>query len=186
MQSETNQFSRTVWWEEVNKGFIDKLTKIYGDSVQIDFRTDDDLQEAEGVSYPRILISNLDEQFDRIRYDDKPVVVSSDETTVSIEESAKPYNLTIQFDLVTTYITDMNKLTMLWNNNFLDWDNLDVVDTGGTPRSVAIKNIYKTSSKETTEDGQRLFRRTYLYLVKVEIDEAEVITKLTPYKGLQI
>lgn len=187
MQSNAKtKVSRTVWWEEVNIGFLNKIKEIYGEEVQVSFRSDDDLQEGN-VTYPRILVTNLYEQFDRSRLDTRDsIVVESTETTISTEKPALPYVLKIQFDLITTYLTDMNRISLLWSANFLDWDNLDVLDSSGTPRNVPIKNVFQTKSEEETEDGQRLFKRTLIYEVRVEIDETEVITGIRPHLGLQI
>lgn len=177
--------SRTVWWDEVNKGLYKELKALYGEDVQIAFRSDDDLQAKEPIKYPRILITNLDEKFDRSRYSSSPVEVRSDDTTVTLEDPAKPFNLNFQVDLVSTSITEMNRLTLLWNGHFLDYHNLDVVDQEGTPRNVSMKNVYQTKSDSKSKDGERLFRRVYIYQVKVEIDEVVQNTFLRPFKGLE-
>lgn len=177
--------SRTVWWDEVNQGLFKIIKQIYGNSLQVSFRSDDDIQAKTPITYPRILITNLEEKFDRKRYSPFPVEVRSDDTTVTMEESAKPFNLTFQIDLISSTITEMNRITMLWNNHFIDFNNLEVVDQEGTTRSVYMKNVYQTKSDSKSQNGERLFKRTYIYEVRVEIDEVVEYNSTRPYKGLE-
>lgn len=177
--------SRTVWWDEVNHGLIKEIKQIYGETVQVAFRSDDDVQAKIPIQYPRILITNLEEKFDRKRYSPFPVEVRSDDTTVTLEESAKPFNLTFQIDLVSKTIMEMNRLSMIWNNHFIDFNNLDVVDQEGTTRSVYMKNVYQTKADSRSQNGERLFRKIYIYEVRVEIDEVKEYTSNRPHKGLE-
>lgn len=166
----------TVWYEQVDIGLINLINEAFNSRVPIRFRSEDDFVE---LSYPCILITHLWESFDRYRYDDRLVNIGLDENNnVVREKSAKPYTLNYQVELLTTSITDMNELTVIWNDTFIDFNNLDVEDVSGNKRNCFMKLKNKTSSSEGSSDENRIFKRIYTYEIKVEIDTG--IKYITP------
>lgn len=175
--------SRSVWYEQVDVALITKIHQILGEDFQVDFRSEDDYIEYEKpIKYPRILITHLGENFERYRYSEEEQTYKIDATKVYKETSAKPYKLKYQLELQTSYILDMNSITLKLCDFFIDWFNLDVIDTSGTPRSIPVKRVIETSAEEKTSDEQRIFKRIYQYDFKVEIDEAQIKEYLRPTK----
>lgn len=163
--------SATVWYEQVDTALIKLIKRAFGDNINIRFRSPDDFNDSKP---PYVGITHLKEKFDRKRYDETPIRVSRQNNTITLEEAAKPYNLEIQVDIVTDSITDMNRMSMLWQNTVIDRHNLDVLDMSGNPHNCYMRLVAKNTNSEQSSNEDRSFINSYVYRIRVEIDECKV------------
>lgn len=162
--------SNSVWYEQVDIALIDLVHRVLGKDMKVRFRGEDDFTD---IAPPYVAIEHLGETFDKFRYDKTPVRVGNKEGCIVIEESAKPYTLHYQVTLTTDTITEMNRMSMLWNNEVLAHYNLDVIDMGGTKRSSFMSVQGRPIQQSEGQNEDRIFRSTYLYNIWVEIDEVK-------------
>lgn len=166
--------SNTVWYEQVDIALIKLIHKVFGEDMKVRFRGEDDFTDN---SLPYVAIQHLGETFDLFRYDSNPVRLRDEEGYTVLEESAKPYTLHYQLTLTTDKITQMNYMSMLWNNEVTDYYNLDVVDMGGTTRSCYMRLEGRPIQQSEGLNEDRMFSSTYSYKIWVEIDESKSYTK---------
>lgn len=172
-------YSNSVWYEEIDRGLINLVKLTLGPKIPVIFTPDVNstvLQEEKyaKVTYPHVRIIHLGETFDTNRYNKADVQESLDEKTgiATMSESAKPYTLSIQLELVTDKVKDSNTLTRMWCNKVLKHHNLDVIDTGGTPRKCYMYRTINTQI-ESKQNDMKVFRNIYKYKIWVELDEGE-------------
>ena len=170
--------SKSVWYEEVDRGFIALIKKVLGDNIPIHFTPN--VNTGTKVAYPLVKIHHLGEKFDQYRYDPTPVTTRIDYETKRVvrESSAKPYTLSYQIDIVSTSKGKLNDLSLKWRAFLEPHFNLEVKDKSGEPRSCY---VITTNSVQVTEQEQNdliLYRSIYRFDIKVELDE--VIESTTP------
>lgn len=171
--------SSSVWYDEVDRGLVALVKKVLGKDITVAFSPNrketlqDPKQPYKRPKYPYVRIVHITDKFDRKRYNKDTVVVDVDKDTsqATVGVSAKPYILTYQFEIVTDKLSDLNRLTRLWNFSVLDKHNLDVVDSGGTPRTCYMSRTIATEIIDSDQKDDQVFRNIQKYKIRVEIDE---------------
>lgn len=165
--------SNSVWYGEVDLALVNLLKKIFGDTIQIYFNSSRDLNNKK-ITYPYIKISHLGENFDFDRYDPNKQIISynADTQTVTLEESALPYKLNYQIDLISDTNKGNNSNTLKWASNIKPFSNLKVIDNGGVERSCFMSCQQPINLEETTQDDKVIFRHIIRMSIRVEVDES--------------
>ena len=182
--------SANVWFEEVNIGLLKELK----DTIRI--------KDANGVlvplenkaliirkpeedfkieTFPCISIYNLSYKHDPIRYNPEPVKVDSDVTnkTVTMEDSAVPFNLTYQIDFWSKYQSDMDCMTRTWLMKHFRQFNMKVIDDGGEERScncftlgsITKSDLILNKERYPISNKERLFHSIIKIQIWVELDD---------------
>jgi hypothetical protein len=178
--------SGSVWFDEVDAGFIlfiQSIVKVLNSegelqSVPVDIRKpDEDFLEE---SYPRVTLHNLYDTFSKVRYDRTPVITSRDEVskTVSVEQSALPYDLFYQLDFWSTLQSEFSFMTKKWLSKVGRDFNLPVVDDSTVSRSCYVLQIGSMRKEDFLANGERVFHAYLTYRVWVELDES--VAEVTP------
>lgn len=171
--------SSSVWYDEVDRGLVALVKKVLGKDVTVAFSPNrketlqDPKQPYKRPKYPYVRIIHITDKFDRKRYDKDAVLVSVDKenSQATMGVSAKPYMLTYQFEIITDKLSDLNRLTRLWNFSVLDKHNLEVIDSGGTHRTCYMSRTIATELMDSEQKDDQVFRSIHKYKIRVEIDE---------------
>ena len=174
--------SANVWFEEVNIGLIKELK----DSIRIKgangslialpdkaFTVRKPEEDFKFETFPCVSIYNKDYTHDPLRYDPHPVAVNydTDNSIVTIEETAIPYNLNYQIDFWSKYHTDMDTMTRTWLSRHYRQFNLSVTDDGGVERSCNVLAMGSVVKSDLVLNKERLFHSIVNYKIWVEIDD---------------
>lgn len=187
-------YARSVWYKEVDTA-LHKLLKekiYYLDSTRqvakiepLFHVNDKDLNSLfanTNIKLPTVIIKKIGEQFDLRRYDPKPIIVSTEGSKATQEESAKPYILRYQLDFVASYQTDIDYITRTWLSAIPKRSDLEVIDIGGTLRKCYMLQSTPLIPFSALVSGENtLYRSVMTYDVWVELDEGltEVINLAT-------
>lgn len=165
--------SNSVWYGEVDLALVKLLKKIFGESIQVYFNSNRDLNDKK-IVYPYIKITHLGEKFAFDRYDPNRQLVSidTDRMTAVIEDSALPYNLEYQIDLISDTNKGNNSNTLKWISNVRPFSTLKVIDNGGIERSCFMSCKQPVNLQETTKDDKVIFRHIIRATIRVEVDES--------------
>ena len=171
--------SESVWYEEVDRGLKKLVQQVLG-NIPVVFTPNrentinDNSNPYKPQTYPYVRIVHLGETFDATRYNRQDSVTKrhTSENRATLRKSAKPYNLSYQFEIITNKQTDSNNLTRLWNFEVLDKYNLDVLDKSGKARNCFMTRTTATSILEGYQKDDKIFRNIYRYSIRVELDEA--------------
>lgn len=173
--------SANVWFEEVNIGLLKEIK----DTVRI--------KDANGVlvelpdealvvrkpeedfkfeTFPCISIYTRNYRHDPLRYNPTPVVVGQDEenATITLEDSAVPFNLDYQIDFWSKYQEDMDTMTRTWLTSHFRQFNLSVIDDGGTERTCNCLAKGSVIKSDLVRGGERLFHSIVNIQIWVELD----------------
>ena len=174
--------SANVWFEEVNTGLLleiqntVKIKDINGFPISLKgealvVRKPEEDFKVE--TYPCVSIYNLSYKHDPTRYNPSPVVVETDTTTntVTLEESAVPFNLMYQIDFWAKYQTDMDSMTKTWLKKHFRQFNLTVVDDGGVKRTCNCIMKGDVVKSDLVLNGERLYHSIIKLLIWVELDD---------------
>lgn len=125
--------------------------------------------------YPCVSIYLGDSSFDYRRYStaQHPCIIERLDKThqLEAEEQAVPFNLALQIDFWAKYQEDMDTMTRTWLKKHFQQFNLDVVDDGGTPRSVNCIARGTLVKSDLVVNKERLFHSIANYTIWVEIDD---------------
>lgn len=180
--------SANVWFEEVYTGLIKELQ----DTIRIKnrdgsfsplpnnaFSVRKPEEEFKSETYPCVSLYTRDYKFVPSRYNPNPVVVGKDyeNNLVLLEDSATSYDISIQIDLWAKYQTDMDSMTRSWLTTHFHQFNLDVVDDGGTERSVNCLMKGNVTPSDLISGGERLFHSIINLQIWVELDAQNCYNK---------
>ena len=174
--------SASVWFEELSAGL---LTELYNtikvkdsDNTLVALpRTSFIVRKPEEdfkiETYPCVSIYHLNYKHDPQRYYPHPVVMSVDKehNTAQMQDSAVPYNITVQIDFWTRYQTDMDTMTRTWLMRHFRQFNLSVTDDGGTERTCNCLINGDVEKSDLVSGNERLYHTIIRYTVWVEIDD---------------
>lgn len=174
--------SANVWFEEVNTGLLNELRNTVkikdANGLLVSLKDDSFMvrkpeEDFKLESYPCVSIYNLDYKHDPFRYNPSPVVVAQDieNSVVTLEESAVPFNLFYQIDFWAEYQTDMDCMTMTWLKKHFRQFNLVVVDDGGTERTCNCLMKGSVVKSDLVLNGERLYHSLIKLLIWVELDD---------------
>ena len=171
--------SETVWYEQIDKGLIElikrivKLRTVEGDLVSVPVFIRKPENDFIIDEYPCVTIYNLYTEFDKVRMDNRKVVVERDipNNRLILEETSIPYSLYYQIDFWSKYQSEMNEMLMKWLGNVSRDFNLEVQDMSGNSRScyMLLKDNMKKS--DILDGTERLYHSMTTYRIYVEIDE---------------
>lgn len=173
-------YSRSVWFKQVDEALYNLIsnTLYYTDSkgkVQmVEPCFPKDLPDLKNKKLPTVVIKKTTSTFDITRYDPQPIVtgINPDTKTAILEESAKPYNLRYQLEILTQYQEDLDSLSRIWLSKIPHRYMLDVEDTSGVPRKCyMVQTSPPTQLNETHSGDNTLYRLVIVYTIKVELDE---------------
>jgi hypothetical protein len=130
---------KSVWFEQVDRALITLLgstlsvTNEDGEAVQVRAivrKPDEDFREED---FPLASIYGLYQTFSKDRFSNDRVVLSKNEQehSITLENSAVPYDLTYQIDLWASSQVDMNDMTREWLTSVPVFYNLSVTDLSG-------------------------------------------------------
>lgn len=164
--------SNSVWYGEVDLALVKLLKKIFGESIQVYFNSNRDLNSKK-ILYPYVKITHLGEAFDFDRYDPNRQLVSYDPHTQTaiVEDSALPYTLNYQIDIISDSNKGNNSSTLKWASNIKPFSTLKVIDNGGIERSCFMSCNKPVNLEEVTQDDKVIFRHVVRATIRVEIDE---------------
>lgn len=180
--------SNSVWFGEVDQALVKLLKRIYGDSIQIYFNASRDLNDKK-VNYPYIKIIHLGEVFDLERYDPNRQVIGYDaeNSTITYEDSALPYNLNYQIEIITDSNKSNNLNTLKWASNSRAFSTLKVIDNGGVERYCFMSCKQPVNLEENADNDKVLFRHIIRATIRVEVDESTPeVVKVATKIGLNI
>lgn len=180
--------SNSVWYGEVDLALVKLLKKIFGETVQIYFNSNRDLNNKK-IFYPYIKITHLGEKFAFDRYDPNRQIVSVDteNNTSIVEDSAIPYNLSYQIDVISDSNKSNNSNTLKWASNVRAFSTLKVIDNGGVERSCFMSCQQPINLEETVSDDKVIFRHIIRATIRVEVDESTPeVVKIASKIGLNI
>lgn len=175
--------SASVWYGEVCAG----LRKEIEDTVRIRDRRREFIslphplksivvrkpeEDLKFEVFPCVSIYIKSFRHDPLRYDPQCVQLVRDPTTyrTQVEEQAVPYNLDVQLDFWAKYQEDIDNMTRTWLMKHFRQFNLDVVDDGGTPRSISVLSVGGMVKSDLVLGEKRLFHSILNYSIWVEID----------------
>lgn len=175
------KLSANVWFEEVDTGLIEEIKKTikvkdqFGKLVPL---SDDAVivrkpeEDFKPESYPCVSIYNTNDSFDPLRYNPEPLRVARDveSNTITLEDSAVPFELFYQIDFWSRYQEDMNQMTKCWLQNHFRQFNLSVIDDGGTKRSCNCLKVGNPRKSDLILNKERLFHTIISYRIWVELD----------------
>lgn len=178
--------SESVWIEQVDTAFIAFIQGIVklqnADSIlvpiPVDIQKPDEDFKIE--QYPCGTLYNLYDNYDPVRYDPTPVIVSRDNASHSmvVEKSALPYSLFYQLNFWSRTQTEMNEMTRLWFGNIeMGYFNLPVKDLSGNDRSCFCRQIDNVNKFEYLVDTERTLHTVVTYRIWVELDEKSQTTQ---------
>ena len=181
--------SSSVWFEELCTGLIQEIY----DSVTIKNENtgESDHLPREAIvvrkpeedfkieTFPCVSIYVLDYKYDPVRYYPYPVVMDIDQESsrAILEDSAVPFNVTVQIDFWSEFQTDMDSMTRSWLFNHFKQFNLQVTDDGGTVRSCNCVMQGNLTKEDLVQNKRRMFHTIARYVIWVEIDENKRYTK---------
>lgn len=180
--------SNSVWYKEVDTSIFNLLRKLVGKDLQVFFNTERDLLK-ETPKYPYAKILHLGEKFDFNRYDPQKQVTLVEEGQVTLEESALPYTLEYQIELISNSNNLHNSTSIKWASKIRPFFQLDVIDNGGVTRSCFVSASRPKTIEENSKDDKTTFRYVVRLKVRVELDETDDSTTTihkTPQHGLQL
>lgn len=174
--------SANVWFEEVERGLKEEILNTVfflspeGEKVKV---TDDMVyvrdpeEDLKEELLPCITITPLFNKFDPKRYNPNPQVVDRDEenSTMTLQDSAVPFNLTYQLDFWSRYKEDINVMTSSWLRGHFRQFNLKVVDDSGTERSSNVLVNETMKESDLLRNQKRLFHSIISYVIWVELDD---------------
>lgn len=177
--------SASVWFEEVNIGLLKEIESYVRIKDQkgvliplpkpeksIVVRKPE--EDFKFEVFPCVSIYNKDYVYAPIRHcQPDPVVVDYDRDNgnVVLEDKAVPFNLSYQIDFWARYQEDMDCMTRTWLMRHHHQFNLDVIDDGGTPRSVNVLAEGRIVKSDLVQNKERLFHSIANYTIWVEIDD---------------
>lgn len=171
--------SGSIWFGEIDKTLKTLIpTKVYTLNEALEqvplptlIRTPE--SEFSSEKFPCATISSYGQRFDNFRYQRGKVVTSRDIELgkALIEDTAKPYSMMYQIDFWAKYFEDINLMTLLWSSNFEKFNVLDILDSTGVMRSCDMILQNEVVLDQVRNKNERIFHRSYSYLIKVEIDE---------------
>jgi hypothetical protein len=180
--SESNggiEMSGSVWYSQVNKALKDlipTIVKRYNKeqelvAVPAIVRTPE--SEFKVEKFPIVTIFPYGEKFSLSRFDDKEVLVSVDQQAGigTLEEPARPYDLSYQIDFWSHYQEEIEEMTRRWCAKFTKFNVLEVKDTLNNTRSCFMKLTNIARSDTVKSKDERIFHRIYSYEIWVELDE---------------
>lgn len=175
--------SASVWFEEVDVALRQEILN----TVKVKDPTTNEIKVLDPKSaivrkpeedfkietFPCVSIYNLNYRHDPMRYNPNPVIVSRDydNGTAELEDPAIPFNLTYQIDFWSSYQSDMNLMTRTWLMKHHRQFNLEVVDSGGTPRNCNVIIQGSPVKSDLMDKGERKFHTIITYHIWVELDE---------------
>lgn len=183
--------SANVWFEEVNKGLIVEIKNTIKiiDATGFPVALSDDSivvrkpeEDFKVEKYPCVSIYNLNYGHDPFRYNPSPVVVQRnvEQNTVTLEDSAVPFNLLYQLDLWAEYQTDMDYMTKTWLKKHFRQFNLPVIDDGGVKRECNCLMKGSVQKADLVLNGERLYHSIIKLLIWVELDDEMQYNKYIP------
>lgn len=173
--------SESIWFEEVNVGLIKeikntvKIRNADGDLVSL---PDNNIiirkpeEDFKIEVFPCVSIYNITYKHSPIRYSQQPKVVSRDvdSKSITLQDSAVPFDLSYQIDFWSQYQTEMDCMTRTWLFKHFRQFNLAVVDEGGvetTCNSLMKGDVVKS---DLLLNAKRLFHSIINLQIWVEID----------------
>lgn len=181
--------SANVWFEEVNTGLLKEIkntVKVKNSSGLLIALDDDAIvvrkpeEDFKLEKDPCISIYNLTYAYDPFRHNPSPVVVDAKEDTVTLEETAIPFNLMYQIDFWAKYQTDMDCMTRTWLRSHYRQFNLPVVDDGGTERTCNCLSRGSIVKSDLVLEGERLYHSIIKLVIWVELDDEIRYNKPVP------
>lgn len=175
--------SASVWYEEVSAGLIEEikatvrirnakgeLTPLPHPEKSIIVRKPE--EDLKFEVFPCVSIYVKSHRHDTFRYDPTLIAMEKNPAAHSIlaEEQAVPFNLSVQLDFWARYQTDMDTMTREWLFKHFRQFNLDVIDDGGTPRSVNCMSVGDLVRADLFMGKERLYHSLANYTIWVEID----------------
>ena len=134
-------YDRSVWIDEVDRGLYNIISSVVaykdkqGKLQKVKPRFSISNTDIDNIQYPVVLVRTPTETFDMNRYDynNNRVVTSYDidNSTMTMEDLAKPYNLTYQIDFIAQYKEDLNLMLKFWYNKIGKRFMLPVVRADG-------------------------------------------------------
>lgn len=164
--------SNSVWYKEVDTALYKLLKKIIDPNIQLYFNTERDLLK-DPPKYPYARIIHLGEQFAFKRYDPSKQVVEIDKQmgTITVEDSALPYDLSYQLELVSNSNNLHHTTSLKWASKVKPFFNLPVIDNGGVERFCFVSATRPVTIEEESKDDKTAFRYIVRLKVRVELDE---------------
>lgn len=173
-------YDRSVWLEEVDKALVDLITSTLtyidgeGNTKSIVPSFPLNSTDFNELSLPTVVIKHLGQQFDMYRYDSNHTqIVTSydmDKSTMTFEESAKPYTLNYQLEFITEYKEDMNRMLKYWQNFIPKRYMLPVTDCEGGKRECYMLLVKPPVTLDQQKGDIKIYRTVFVYDIKVELD----------------
>lgn len=181
-------YDRSVWWEEVDLALLDLLKNFHyvknnKERVKVPVLFFPLSMNNEKYEYPIVMFRHLNEEFDLERYSALPVQVSIEDNVATYEDSARPYTLNYQLDIIAEKQRDLNYLTKQWSCLVPIRGTIPVVDTEGTTRRCFMSCEPPRQIDYYAVRGEdRLLRTVIKFKVKIELDmgtsyKREVVTQ---------
>ena len=169
-------YDRSVWWEEVDKALLELLKNFHyvkndKKRIKVPVLFFPLSMNTEKYEYPIVMIRHVNEEFDLERYSAYPVQVSVDGNVATYEDSARPYTLNYQLDIITEKQRDLNYLTKQWSCLVPLRGTIPVVDVEGT-----VRNCFMSCKPPRMIDyyavrgEDRLLRTVIEFKVQIELD----------------
>jgi hypothetical protein len=188
----------SVWHREINKALISTLTGIQcintlGVKTNVPIIPRYPEKEYKIETFPSITFAPMDERFMSKLFSEQLRYVSSVDANNmgTYEQQIKPYRFQYQIDLWSNFQSDMDDMTMQFNDLIGEHSILPTISNTGETYSSPIDRIGgNTRLEEHIEDttNQRIFHTIYIYNIQGYIDEkladiirvvTEVVTKNT-------
>lgn len=176
-------YDRSVWIDEVDRGLYNIISSVVaykdkqGKLQKVKPRFSISNTDIDNIQYPVVLVRTPTETFDMNRYDyNNNMVVTSydmDNSTMTTEDLAKPYNLTYQIDFIAQYKEDLNLMLKFWYNKIGKRFMLPVVRADGEKDSCYMYQQSPPSNADINLGKQVLYRIVLMYTIQVEIDMGE-------------
>lgn len=179
--------SNSVWYREVDTSLISLLKKLIDPEIKVYFNTERDLLD-DKIKYPYAKIHHLGERFAIERYNPHQQVTNLDVDggEITLEDSALPYDLSYQVELISNSNNLHNTVSFKWSSKVKPFFTLRVVDTGGVERHCFVSSERPVAIQEEAKDDKVAFRYIIRLRVRVELDENTPITSKLATGGLTI
>lgn len=175
---------KSVWFEQVDRALITLLgstlsvTNEDGEVVPVRAivrKPDEDFREED---FPLASIYGLYQTFSKDRFSNDRVVLSKNEQehSITLENSAVPYDLTYQIDLWASSQVDMNDMTREWLTSVPVFSNLSVTDLSGASRTCFMQMVGNAHRQDELKGGSRVFHTVMTYKIGVELDSGATTT----------
>lgn len=174
------RLNQSLWFEQIDTAWADYLTsrvKVMdseGNLVGVPVRIRKPDADFRVEEYPCVTIYNLFTTAAPLRYAADKVVVARNGNLCTLEEAAKPFDLSYQIDFWSSLQVDMNQMVGMWLSHY--WKSFEMPAKNAAGADVFCTVMERDAARKMDvfqPNERKLFRTTFTYKVSGYLDFAE-------------